>query len=177
QVSLVARDQRESEVLRRRRYQGWQLLYVGSVLVQDFDAGNDVRFHTSDDVTLHPFLPKGVSPVFVVVPPLESGGTETRRIYSEIGFHALKRKTGFRNQVGKHGRQFRLLQILEDRVVVRRTVDKSTLPRLAEIAHEPPTGKCRVDLEGCTEHGVGQRQPWPSLLLRRLNDAITQVAQ
>src|SRR5688572_25758683 len=46
---------------------------------------------------------------------------------------------------------------------------------IAQVAHKPPPGNSRVDLERRRENHVFQRQAWASSLLRSSADTLTQI--
>jgi hypothetical protein len=177
-VSLVSGDFGDSEVLSRRVQQWGQHRGVSRMAFVNLDCGDDIGFDSAHEMALDPIVLLPNLSVLMVKPASESGRSKPAGIYRKIDFHRFQRQAAFRYEVAENRRQIGVLQIVENRVVVRCFGDESAHLGIAQIGHKSPSANGRIDLEYGAENGVRNRESGATELLRlRFRNATAQVTQ
>src|SRR5579859_3157214 len=154
EIRLVARDFLDGEVFGRFLYQRHELRAIVGVAVRDEDGRNDIRFHPTNGVGLHPILTRALNSVFLVIPAYEPGRAEPGGIGSEDGFDRLQRQTALENQLLKDRREG---VVLKERAHLhgRHRVDGVVLfVSVRKVTRKAARRERAVDLEGHGENRV-----------------------
>lgn len=106
---------------------------IWSISFARFDAADDIRPDAAHDMAFLELPPILAVLLANPVPAGEYGGREAGRIDGKLVLHLLQRHGGELDQAGEYWFQFRLVEVLEDRVVMRRVVQVSELLDYLEI--------------------------------------------
>lgn len=115
--------------------------------------------------------------VFGFCPLNETASSEARRVNGEVTFHALQRQAADFDQFFEKRRQGWILKVTRNRIVVRRSRQKSLAVRVSQVRAKATARERGVNLERAGEDHIGQGQARTPKGLDRLLDAFAEFIE